>query len=312
MSFVRMNEVLLRSLSTSSSTAATITNPSTTTPPPPPTTTSSSPSFAVVDHSDAYESAMSGRHGQQLALASLYGVGRDDEPFDPFADGDDEIVGGFEALEGGNDGDENEVEVDASEREAAWEASAGDADDDDDEEDDDDDDEEDDDDDYEETDPSALYNRDGSVRFKKSHLAAFQAGAPAGGKFAVLDMAGTQFKVTVDDLLIVNKLLPVDKYAVGTVHTLRDEDILLVGSSHKTAVGMPFVQGAEVDIMIEEITRDQKVIIFKKRRRKHSQRKQGFRREVTMIRILDIRLPSPHDDHDHLPRPHPEEDFLGL
>jgi hypothetical protein len=40
--------------------------------------------FVVVDHAQAYEMAMQGRHGQQLALARLEGVGKDDPPFDPF------------------------------------------------------------------------------------------------------------------------------------------------------------------------------------------------------------------------------------
>merc|ERR1719464_2513876 len=40
--------------------------------------------FAVVDHSKAYDMAMKGRHGQQLALARLEGIGKDDLPFDPF------------------------------------------------------------------------------------------------------------------------------------------------------------------------------------------------------------------------------------
>ena len=40
--------------------------------------------FAVIDHSEAYEAAIQGPHGQKLALARLEGVGKDDPPFDPF------------------------------------------------------------------------------------------------------------------------------------------------------------------------------------------------------------------------------------
>ena len=105
--------------------------------------------------------------------------------------------------------------------------------------------------------------------------------------------------------MIVNLLKPVQQYAVGSIRTLTNEHVLLVSSSAMTLVGMPFVQGAEVDVMVEEITRDAKVIIYKKRRRKNSQRRTGFRRDVTMLRVLDIRFPDPYDTHEHTIRPEP-------
>jgi len=122
--------------------------------------------------------------------------------------------------------------------------------------------------------------------------------------FAIIALAGTQYKVTVDDVVVTNKLRPVDVYAVGTTHTL--SDVLLVGTSHKTLVGMPMVEGAQVDVAVEEITRDQKIVVFKKRRRKNSQRKNGFRRDVTMLRVLDIRMPDSHHDHHYIPREEPK------
>lgn len=236
-------------------------------------------SFAVLDHSKAYEASMQGRHGQQLALARLEGVGKDDLPFDPFEEEErkfleEERNNLLEAAEADGEGDKNEN----------------------------DDDHEDDyeDEDENEEDKTGIYNRDGSVRRKKSVLATLKAGYPSGGLFAVLELAGSQHKVTTDDLLVVNKLKPVEDYKIGSVHTLKD--ILLVGSSHLTMVGMPHVAGAEVDVMIEEITQDAKVIIFKKRRRKHSQRKNGYRRDLTLLRVLDIRLPEDYKDHDHVGR----------
>ena len=77
----------------------------------------------------------------------------------------------------------------------------------------------------------------------------------------------------------------------GDASTTTLGDVLLVESSEKTYVGLPAVKGAEVDVMVEEITRDKTVIVFKKRRRKNSRRKNGFRREVTFLRVLDIRMP---------------------
>jgi large subunit ribosomal protein L21 len=68
--------------------------------------------------------------------------------------------------------------------------------------------------------------------------------------------------------------------------------VLLLGSQEKTSVGLPYVNGGEVDVMVEENTRDKKAIIFnKKKRRKNYRRKNGFKREVTFLRILDIRFP---------------------
>ena len=134
----------------------------------------------------------------------------------------------------------------------------------------------------------------------RSPHSTLRAGFPAGGLFAVVKLGGAQFKVTTDDLIVVNRLKPVDKYALGSVHTL--EDVLLVSSSHITLVGMPKVPGAEVDVMVEEITQDSKVIIFKKRRRKHSERRNGFRRDVSLLRILDIRMPEEYRGHKHVGR----------
>ena len=68
---------------------------------------------------------------------------------------------------------------------------------------------------------------------------------------------------------------------------------------------MPTVMGAEVDVMVEEITHDAKVVVFKKRRKKNSQRRNCFRRDVTLLRVMDIRMPAGYDDHKCMPRVEP-------
>lgn len=146
----------------------------------------------------------------------------------------------------------------------------------------------------------SLFNPDGSVRRKKSVIATLRAGFPSGGQFAVVQLGGAQYKVTTDDLIVANRLQPVSEYMIGSIHTLKD--VMLVGSSHLTLVGMPFVSGAEVDVMVEEITRDAKVIVFKKRRRKNSQRKNGFRRDVSLLRVLEVRMPEEYRNHPHIGR----------
>jgi large subunit ribosomal protein L21 len=231
--------------------------------------------YAVINHSEAYEQAMQGLHGKQLALARLEGVGKDDPPFDPFIE--DELAEMNAAEEGEEDAYDDIEEAELVEDEESF-------------------------DDYEdiEEENDSPYNRDGSVRRKQSLKATLRAGFPAGGLFAVIQLSGAQHKVAADDLVVCNRLQPVEKFKIGSVHTL--SDVLLVGSSHMTLVGMPIVAGAEVDVMVEEITRDAKVIVFKKRRRKHSERRNGFRRDVTFLRILDIRFPEEYKDHNHVGR----------
>ena len=245
--------------------------------------------YAKVDHSTAYEQAMSSSHGTQLKLALEEGRGKDDGPFDPFTqflnemgttlDEDENLEEG----EGKENDDIEEAEYKTIEEEEEEEY----------EEDDDMDDDELD--DGEDTD-GPIYTNTGALYRPKSERLALRAGYPAGGKFAVIELVGFQHKVTVDDLLVVNKLKPVSEWSVGSTHTIKDEDILLMADQDKTLVGLPGVKGAEVDVMVEEITRDKTLIIFKKRRRKNSRRKNGFRRQVTFLRVMDVRMPSGEEE----------------
>lgn len=261
------------------------------------------PKFAVVHHAAEYAKAMKGLHGQQLAIAQLEGEGKDEPDFDPFLEEEMEearLIAEAEAKES----EEKEAASDKAEKDSSTdsEKTVEDAP------------------NVEEKTEEVIdtnapiyqyklfrqkFNNDGSLKRNKSELAILRAGAPSGGKLAVIALAGTQYKVTTDDVLIVNLLKPVKRFAVGAIITLRDAEVLLLSSTALTLVGMPYVPGAEVDVMVEEITRDAKVIIFKKRRRKHSQRKKGFRRDVTMLRVLDIRFPEPYDTHAHVERPDP-------
>jgi large subunit ribosomal protein L21 len=209
-------------------------------------------------------------------LAELAGAGKDDPAFDPFLE--DEMKEEYEEESG--DAEARDVDEEEDDEEL--------------------------DDEQLDTDLDGLYNRDGSLRWSKAERAVLRAGSPAGGMFAILELAGSQFKVTTDDVLIVNRLPPpFDK--VGTTHDL--DSVLLAGSSHLTLVGMPRVSGATVRVMVEEVTMDEKVIVFRKRRRKNWKRKNGFRRDITMLRILDIVLPSQYANHYHAARVTPKALF---
>ena len=234
--------------------------------------------YVSVDHSVAYQEAMASTHGIQLKLALEEGVGKDDAPFDPFSQFLDEMGTTVEAFDDDDESDGDEEDIEEADYDTI--------------EDHEEDDSNIDEDDYDEEDDSGpIYTTTGALYRPKSEQMALRAGYPAGGKFAVIHLAGFQHKVTVDDLLVVNKLKPVSLWSVGSTHTIKNEDILLMANQDKTLVGLPGVQGGEVDVMVEEITRDKTMVIFKKRRRKHSRRRNGFRRQVTFLRVLDVRMP---------------------
>ena len=111
---------------------------------------------------------------------------------------------------------------------------------------------------------------------------------PAGEEmFAVVKLGGAQHKLVEGDKLVVNK---VPGAVVGEALTLSGDDgaVLLVGDCQKTVVGRPGVPGASVTLSCEEQTRDAKILIFRKRRRKNSRRKRGYRRDITVFRVDDI------------------------
>lgn len=66
------------------------------------------------------------------------------------------------------------------------------------------------------------------------------------------------------------------------------KDVMLIGSRDETIIGRPYVENAHVQVRVEEQTLDKKVIVFKMKRRKNYRRKQGHRREVTLLRVTDI------------------------
>ena len=102
-------------------------------------------------------------------------------------------------------------------------------------------------------------------------------------KFAVIQLSGTQFKVCVDDVVATNLIRG---YDIG--ESFEVKDVLLVGSLDSTTVGRPHVRSASVVLEVEEHTKDEKVVVFKKKRRKNYKRTTGFRRDVTVLRVTAI------------------------
>lgn len=102
--------------------------------------------------------------------------------------------------------------------------------------------------------------------------------------FAVIKTGGKQYRVAKDDRLTVEKLVA----EPGATVTL--DEVLMVGGDQGTTLGAPRVEGASVTATVVEQTRGEKLIVFKKRRRKHSRTKNGHRQQLTVLQVTDIAL----------------------
>jgi large subunit ribosomal protein L21 len=99
--------------------------------------------------------------------------------------------------------------------------------------------------------------------------------------FAVIKTGGRQYRVVPDDVLEIGKIAG----DVGTIVQLGE--VLVVGGD-TPVLGAPTVAGATVAAEVLDHKRGPKVIAFKKRRRKNSRRKRGYRDEITVIRVTEI------------------------
>jgi len=100
--------------------------------------------------------------------------------------------------------------------------------------------------------------------------------------FAVIRTGGKQYRVTQDAVLKVEKL----EAEAGS--TITFSDVLAVGGEAGVSIGAPLVPGATVTATVIAQDRLAKVIIFKKRRRQNSRRKNGHRQHVTVLRVTAI------------------------
>ena len=99
--------------------------------------------------------------------------------------------------------------------------------------------------------------------------------------FAVIRTGGKQYRVAPNDIIKIERVAgePGDIIELGEV-------LLLGGDSPKT--GSPLVAGALVAAEVLEQSRDDKIIVFKKKRRQNYRRKRGHRQHLTVLRIGDI------------------------
>ena len=100
--------------------------------------------------------------------------------------------------------------------------------------------------------------------------------------YAIVDIAGQQFKVEKDQKIFVNRL---DGEAGSKVEFT---EVLLVDNNGKVSVGEPLISGASVNATILTHARGEKVKIFKKKRRKGYQKETGHRQDLTQLVIEGI------------------------
>ena len=101
--------------------------------------------------------------------------------------------------------------------------------------------------------------------------------------YAVIQTGGKQYKVKSGEILKIEKLADVKADT-----KIEFKEILAYGDNKNIEIGNPIVQGAKVEANLIKNSKNRTVLIFKKRRRQNSRRKNGHRQEFSMIRINKI------------------------
>ena len=100
--------------------------------------------------------------------------------------------------------------------------------------------------------------------------------------FAVINTGGKQYKVSANDKLRIEKLS--DKEG----KSIEFNQVLLINNDKNMELGSPLIDGAKVEAKIVKQTKNKTVLIFKKRRRHNSRRKNGHRQKMSVVQITKI------------------------
>ena len=95
--------------------------------------------------------------------------------------------------------------------------------------------------------------------------------------YAIVEIAGQQFKVAKDQKVFVHRLATEEGKAVAF------DNVLLIGDGDKVTIGAPAIDGAQVGAKVLKHLKGDKVIVFKKKRRKGYQKKNGHRQSLKKI-----------------------------
>ena len=100
--------------------------------------------------------------------------------------------------------------------------------------------------------------------------------------FAIIETGGKQYKVSA------SKILEIEKVDAEVGKTLKFKNVLLLNDDKNTEVGSPNIKGASVEAKLLDNVKDRTVLVFHKRRRKHSRKKNGHRQRHSKIQITKI------------------------
>ena len=100
--------------------------------------------------------------------------------------------------------------------------------------------------------------------------------------FAIIETGGKQYKVSA------SKILEIEKVDAEVGKTLKFKNVLLLNHDKNTEVGNPNIEGASVEAKLIENVKDRTILVFHKRRRKHSRKKNGHRQRHSKIQITKI------------------------
>jgi len=100
--------------------------------------------------------------------------------------------------------------------------------------------------------------------------------------FAIIETGGKQYKVSA------SKILEIEKLNAKVGETVKFKNVLLLNDDKTTEIGSPSISGATVEAKLLDNVKDRTVLIFHKRRRKHSRKKNGHRQRHSKIQITKI------------------------
>ncbi len=100
--------------------------------------------------------------------------------------------------------------------------------------------------------------------------------------FAVIETGGKQYRVAQNDIVTVERL------DGDPGESVTFDRVLMMGSGEDVEIGAPVLDGAQVTAEVVDQTRARKILIFKKKRRKHYRRHAGHRQEHTVLKITEI------------------------
>ena len=100
--------------------------------------------------------------------------------------------------------------------------------------------------------------------------------------FAIIETGGKQYKVTA------SKILEIEKLNAKVGETIKFKNVLLINNNSTTEIGNPNIEGATVEAKLLDNVKDRTILVFHKRRRKHSRKKNGHRQRHSKIQITKI------------------------